>query len=94
MSTLVHPPLRQAPSTIVEPAAPADGITEPSWFTTRETHRWLFLLVIPFVACAAFFGLAIGINEPWPMAPAFVLGALPLILGYVYLALTADSNSE
>jgi hypothetical protein len=95
MSTLAHPPLRQAPPPIVEPTPLASAeIEELSPVTTRETNRWLFLLVIPFVLGAVFFGIAIGFDIEWPMAPAFLLGPLPLISAYIYLALSSDANNE
>jgi hypothetical protein len=52
------------------------------------------LLVIPFILGAVFFGIAIGFDMQWPMAPAFLLGPLPLITAYIYLALSSDANSE
>ena len=95
MSTLVHPPVRQAPPRIAEPTPLEAGeIEELSPITTRETHRWVALLVIPFVLGAVFFGIAIGFDMQWPMAPAFLLGPLPLITAYIYLALSSDANSE
>ena len=94
MSTLVHPPLRQAPSTIVAAAPPAVEIEERTQFSVREMHRWVGLLVIPFILGAVFFAIAIGFDVQWAMAPAFLLGPLPLISAYIFLALTSDANSE
>jgi hypothetical protein len=95
MSTLVHPPLRQAPPTIVKPTtAPAVEIEQRSRFSPREMHRWVGLLVVPFILGAAFFAIAIGLDVQWAMAPAFLLGPLSMISGYIYLALTSDANRE
>jgi hypothetical protein len=54
--------------------------------------RWLFLLGVPFVVGGALFGLAITLGEMWLMGPASVFGPGAMILGFTYLALTADTN--
>jgi hypothetical protein len=94
MSSIVQPRLHRSATTVARPATPAatQASTEP--ITQAETNRWLLLLVIPFVLGAAFFGLSIALDTGWPMAPAFLLGPLPLISAYIYLALTSDSNNE
>ncbi|HUK44034.1 MAG TPA: hypothetical protein VLV28_01955 [Gaiellaceae bacterium] len=63
---------------------------EPAW---SHLNRWFLFLGIPFVVGASFFALAIGLGAEWPMAPAFLLGPLLMIAGYIYLSLTSDSNT-
>jgi hypothetical protein len=42
---------------------------------------------------AAFFALAVGLDTEWPIAPAFLLGPLVMIAGYIYLSLTSEANT-
>ena len=78
--------LRPQRTPIVEPVATAAQ-------AGSETHRWLLIIGIPFVLGATFFGLAIGLGAEWPMAPAFVLGPLLMIAGYIVLCLTSEANT-
>lgn len=92
MSTLAAPPVRDA--AIVEPLLLPRAEPEPEGPASPAAHRWEFFLVPAFVLAAFFFALALALNEQWPMVPAFLLGWLPLILGYIYLSLSGDSNAE
>jgi hypothetical protein len=95
MSVVAYPPTKSS-STAVEPlpAPPlADDPVERAPFPEREMYRWVAVLVAPFVVGAAFFGLAIGLDAEWPIAPAFLLGPLVLISGYIYLSLTSEANT-
>jgi len=90
MSVLVRPQIRRPPVVVeVEPRAEIAEV-EPSW---SHLNRWFLILGIPFVVGASFFALAIGLGAEWPMAPAFLLGPLVMIAGYIYLSLTSDSNT-
>lgn len=95
MSTLLHAP-RRRPAIAVEPQlfALAEVAPAASPITTAETARWALLLAIPFALGAVFFALAIGLGTEWLMAPAFLLGPLPLISSAIYLSLSSDANSE
>ena len=68
------------PRVLVErvPAPPAVEQPRPS-----GAGRWFLLLGIPFVLGAFFFGLTIALNATWPMAPAFFLGPLLMIVSYI-----------
>jgi len=59
-----------------------------------ETNRWLLFLVPPFLVSALFFTLAIGTKTQELIAPALFFGPMVIILGFIYLGLTSDSNSE
>ena len=95
---VVTPPQRHQ-QTVVEPppvalqpvAAPVEAAEA---FPAAEHHRWFLILGIPFVVGAAFFALAIGLDSEWPMTPAFLLGPLVMIAGYVYLGLTSNTNTD
>jgi hypothetical protein len=93
MNVLVTPPRRQ-PQTVLEPPAALQPVEVPEAITADGHNRWFLVLGIPFVVGAAFFGLAIGLDEEWPMTPAFLFGPLVMIAAYVYLCLTSDSNTE
>jgi hypothetical protein len=90
-TTVVAPPPVAAP---VAPPVVAAPLEAAEAFPATERHRWFLLLGISFVVGAAFFGLAIGLDKEWPMAPAFLLGPLVMIAAYIYLALTSESNTE
>jgi hypothetical protein len=90
MSVLVRPQIRRPPVTLEVAPRPATTEAAPVW---SHLNRWFLILGIPFVVGASFFALAIGLGAEWPMAPAFLLGPLAMISGYIYLSLTSDSNS-
>jgi len=52
------------------------------------------MLGLPFVASASFFAATIGTGTLWLLAPAMVLGPALLILAFVYLAISSDSNGS
>jgi hypothetical protein len=96
MSVVAYPPTKSSSSTVFEPLpapALADAPVEVVPFSDREMYRWVAVLVAPFVVGAAFLGLAIGLDAEWPIAPAFLLGPLVLISGYIYLSLTSEANT-
>jgi hypothetical protein len=57
-----------------------------------EERRWLLMLGIPFLASACFFAATIGTGLLWLLAPAMVLGPALLILAFVYLGISSDTN--
>ena len=59
-----------------------------------EVLRWVLWLGIPFAASAAFFAAAIGTGAMWLMGFAWGLGPELMILAYIYLSLTSESNTE
>jgi hypothetical protein len=75
------------------PAPVVDASTAPP-DESAETNRWLLFLVPPFLVSALFFTLAIGTKTPELIAPALFFGPMVIILGFIYLGLTSDSNSE
>jgi hypothetical protein len=58
-----------------------------------EIERWVGLLIVPFAISAAFFGLALSTGTEWPMAPAVLLGPTLMIVAYIYLMLSGDTNA-
>jgi hypothetical protein len=93
MSAVVETPVRpEAQIELVLPLAPVEA-TEPEPFSSHEIHRWALVLLIPFVVGAAFFGLAIGLDAEWPIAPAFLLGPLVMISAYIFLSLGSEANT-
>ena len=71
----------------------ADASTAPP-DESAEMHRWLRLLVPPFILSGMFFALAIGTDTPELIAPALFFGPSLIILAFIYLGLTSESNSE
>jgi hypothetical protein len=79
---------RTAPARVEAFEEPSDHSPE----AVAEEHRWLFLLLIPFVLGAAFFALAVGTGRLWLMGPAMILGPGVIIGMFVYLGLTSDAE--
>ena len=91
MSAVAETQVYTEPQIELLPApAPVD---EPTPFSSHEIHRWAFVLLVPFVVGAAFFGLAIGLDAEWPIAPAFLLGPLVMISAYIFLSLGSEANT-
>ncbi len=70
----------------LQPLAPAVVVAQ------AVTRRWVTLLGIPFVLAVVFFSAAISSGQEWLMGPAVVLGPTLLILAYIYLMLSDDTN--
>jgi hypothetical protein len=70
------------------PATPVVEQPRPS-----GAGRWFLFLGVPFVLGAFFFALTIPLGATWPMAPAFFLGPLLMIVAYIYLCLSSEANS-
>jgi hypothetical protein len=81
-------PIRKAQSTSQTVDAPSASVE------ATEERRWLLMLGLPFVASASFFAATIGTGTLWLLAPAMVLGPALLILAFVYLAISSDSNGS
>lgn len=87
------------PATREPVASPVDALpavarpTDHSPQAVAEEHRWLLLLVIPFVVSAAIFAAAIGTGRLWLMGPAAALGPGLIIIAFIYLGLTSDTNN-
>jgi hypothetical protein len=73
------------------PAGPPVVRSDHSLVSDAEQRRWVVPLVLSFTWAAAFFAASIGTGKLWLMAPAG-LGVGLLILGFVYLGLTSDTN--
>jgi hypothetical protein len=94
MSAVVETRVRTEAQVDLLPELVPKEATEPeASFSTHEMHRWALVLLAPFLVGAAFFGLAVGLDTEWPIAPAFLLGPLVMIAGYIYLSLTTEANT-
>ncbi len=80
-----------APITLVPTSEPEP---DRSALASREMLRWVRWLGIPFVLAAVFFAAAIGTGQMWLMGLAWGLGPELMILGYIYLSLTSEANTE
>ena len=74
-------------------AAGVDASTAPP-DESAEMNRWLLFLVPPFLVSALFFTIAIGTSTPELIAPALFFGPMLIILAFIYLGLSSESNSE
>jgi hypothetical protein len=59
-----------------------------------EATRWLMLLGVPFIVGGALFAIGIATGKMWMLGPASLFGPGAIILGFTYLALTADTNHK
>ncbi len=59
-----------------------------------EERRWLLMLGLPFVASSCFFAATIGTGILWLLAPAMIFGPGLLILAFVYLGISSDTNGS
>jgi hypothetical protein len=83
------------------PLKPAAAIAAPEPFvdtdhtpvSEAEQRRWVIPLTLAFTWSALFFSLAIGTGTLYFLAPAG-LGIGLIILFFVYLGLTSDTNSD
>ena len=93
MSAVAETPIRtEAHVELLPPLTLAEAV-EPDPFSSHEIHRWALVLLAPFLVGAAFFGLAVGLDAEWPIAPAFMLGPLVMICCYIYLSLGSEANT-
>jgi hypothetical protein len=60
---------------------------------TREQHRWLLVLGIPFVLAAVFMAAAIGTGIMWLVGVSVGIGPVLMVGCYLYLGLSSDSNT-
>jgi hypothetical protein len=61
--------------------------------TMTEEARWILTLCAPLVIAAASFMAAIATGVTWLIAPAIVAGPGAGVIGFVFLALTSDTNA-
>jgi hypothetical protein len=87
------PQIRRTPLHSVEISAARDDASTARTTETAELYRWLRFLVPPFVISGAFFALAIGTGVQELIAPALFFGPMVIILAFIYLGLSSDSNS-
>jgi hypothetical protein len=57
-----------------------------------ELRRWALFLGIPSLLSAAFFMVAIGTGQLWPIGGSLVTGPGLLIAVVIYLGLSSDTN--
>jgi hypothetical protein len=75
-------------------AAPAPFVdSDHTPASDAEQRRWVIPLVLCFTWSAVFFALAVGTGSLYFLAPAG-LGIGLIILFFVYLGLTSDTNSD
>jgi hypothetical protein len=79
--------VRPAPRAAVVPRR-ADRLS----VAAAEEQRWLKVLIIPFLIGASFFAAAIGTGHLWLIGPAMFFSVAMVIFGFIYLALTSESN--
>jgi|SRR5579862_432616 len=57
-----------------------------------EEHRWLRMLCPPLALSAAAFAAAVATGQQWLIGAALLLGPMVIIIGFIYLGLTSDTN--
>ena len=61
---------------------------------TTEMNRWLRMLVPPFLLSGTAFALAIATGWQWLIGVALFVGPTFIILAFIYLGLSSESNGE
>ena len=90
-----RPPMTPRARTLpAAPTTPAFVESSSASVAATEERRWLSLLVPPFIVSSAFFAATIGTGILWLLAPAMVFGPFLLILAFIYLSITSDSNGS
>jgi hypothetical protein len=82
----------QKPET-AQPVVTPPPVASPPSAEAAEQRRWVIPLVLAFTWSAAFFAAAVGTGFLYLLAPAG-LGVGLIILGFVYLGLTSDTNAS
>jgi hypothetical protein len=95
-TVIIHrPPMAPRARTLpTAPATPAFAESSSASVAEREERRWLSLLVPPFIISSLFLGATIGTGTLWLLAPTMVFGPFLLILAFIYLSITSDSNGS
>ncbi len=86
-----RPPLAMRPRTI---STVRDSPAISMSVAAREQRRWISVLAVPFILSSSFFAATIGTGILWLLAPAMVFGPGLLILAFIYLSITSDSNAS
>jgi len=87
-ATTVSTPSIRAP----KPQAAAN--TERRQTAQTEERRWFVSLLPSFVAGALFFALSIATDARWLIGVAVVLGPILMMLTFIYLCVSCDSNGR
>ena len=61
---------------------------------SAEVNRWIRILSVPFVLSAAFFMTLISTGQLWLIGGVIVTGPGLLIMAFVYLGMSSDSNGD
>jgi hypothetical protein len=94
---VTQPELRFAPghpALVVRTALLEVPTANSSAVATTEVNRWLLFLAFPFVLSALFFMATISTGQLWLIGGALVTGPGLLIMAFIYLALSSDSNGD
>ncbi|MBV8081234.1 MAG: hypothetical protein JO186_12770 [Actinobacteria bacterium] len=91
-ATLIAP----KPTIVAErpPRAAAPEVVSRFEIETAEMNRWLRMLVPPFFLSGTAFAFAIATGWQWLIGVALFVGPTFIILAFIYLGLTSESNGE
>ena len=84
-----HTPQQLAART---PLSAVKAIQDPSAVARAEVNRWILFLSFPFVLAAIFFMATISTGQKWLIGGALVTGPGLLIMAFIYLGLSSDTN--
>ena len=62
--------------------------------TSAEVKRWAIFLTVPLLLSAAFFMALISTGHLWLIGGSLVTGPGLLILAFIYLAMSSDTNGD
>jgi hypothetical protein len=91
MSTMTAPSLH-LPVETLEPRPQLAAVPDLPFDEAPELRRWLLLLTPPFVLSGVFFAAAVATGVQWLIGPAIAVGPMLLILMFIYLGLSSDTE--
>ena len=77
-----------------EPREAAAVASHSAASASAEVKRWAIFLTVPLVLSAAFFMALISTGHLWLIGGSLVTGPGLLILGFIYLAMSSDTNGD
>jgi hypothetical protein len=83
-----------APAPIAQPVLRQVTTPDAAAVASAEVNRWIRILSVPFVLSAAFFMALISTGQLWLIGGALATGPGLLIMSFIYLSMSSDSNRD
>jgi hypothetical protein len=77
-----------------DPREAAAAVRDAAAVAAAEFNRWLIFLTVPLVLSALFFMALLSTGRLWLIGGTLVTGPGLLIMAFIYLAISSDSNGD